>query len=996
MKKKLPSQDAVASASVMFLCACTICLIVILQATNVYSQAVMIKDVNQQDELEYNEYRALVTSRSFFYFVSNNELWRNNGTPESSVKLRTFKRISNLKMSGSTLFFAADDGSGEELWKSTGSTASTVRVKDIYPGASSSAPKNLTDVNGTLYFTAVSPGFGREVWKSNGTGAGTVLVKDVFPKAGSSNPSWLCNVNGVLFFAANDGTRGYELWKTIGTAEGTEFVKDIRPGDRISSSPEQFTAAGTTLYFVANDGITGKELWKSDGTAAGTLRVKDIFAGSQSAGIQNITAVNATVFFTANDGKYGHELWKSNGTTAGTLMVKDMTPGPAGSHGETTFSHQMGSFKNINGTLFFTAYMGPDYYIWKSDGTASGTVTLSPAGGPGMFQPNAQFTFVNNKILFFNDVNSSEYYYLYSMNPDGSNIQGIQEFVLIDFYSPYYPVITAFNNRLYIAARGEYNEGFKIYKSDGTWEGSGELTDVYTPTLGSSPKSMVSFKGKVYFQTSWDEIAYPYTEFILPEVWRTDGTEAGTEFLFNANYIETAVSGDKLFIAGTSWDDSNDHLWMVDAAGVLTDLKIFPAETGVDKLINVNGIVYITTIDAEVWRSNGTAAGTFRVKAGGDGFIRTINSIGSTVIFHHSSREKEELWKSNGTVASTVRIATIRNTPGVLTRFTPSVVYNGIMYFVANDGVHGNEIWRTNGTATGTFMAFDINGNDNMASGQDEVDIASLHVFQNELYMSVRQIILSTSGEVQSDKWELRHWNQNMGQSTAIAAEIDAATSMMPDANVLYLKTVSSSNMASLVAFTPAAGIQKLQDFGNVFSIGAGPDFAFVNGEMYFSMWSGALWRTSGTPCSTVPISTGSPYVNYEFEVVGSNMILGAATNQFGNEPHILSLSSIPPPPVCNEISASTSTENTEAAIESVAISSHPNPFSDYFKLRVNTKANESLRLMVFRMDGTPVEEISSLQTATDYEIGRNWLPGWHIIHAVTSSGIYTTKVIKQ
>jgi hypothetical protein len=79
-----------------------------------------------------------------------------------------------------------------------------------------------------------------------------------------------------------------------------------------------------------------------------------------------------------------------------------------------------------------------------------------------------------------------------------------------------------------------------------------------------------------------------------------------------------------------------------------------------------------------------------------------------------------------------------------------------------------------------------------------------------------------------------------------------------------------------------------------------------------------------------------------------------------------------------------------------VTISSHPNPFSEYFNVRVNTTAEEPLQLMVFKMDGTPVEEITALQTSTDYEIGKHWAPGWHVIRAVTKSGVYTTKVMKR
>ena len=46
------------------------------------------------------------------------------------------------------------------------------------------SPQNLTDVNGTLFFSAFDPQHGVELWKSDGTQAGTVLVKDINPTAG--------------------------------------------------------------------------------------------------------------------------------------------------------------------------------------------------------------------------------------------------------------------------------------------------------------------------------------------------------------------------------------------------------------------------------------------------------------------------------------------------------------------------------------------------------------------------------------------------------------------------------------------------------------------------------------------------------------------------------------------------------------------------------------------------------------------------------------------
>src|SRR5262249_45756174 len=101
---------------------------------------------------------------------------------------------------------------------------------------------------------------GRELWRSDGTPAGTMLVRDIAPSAAASLPSNLTNVNGLLYFAANDGTTGTELWQSDGTPAGTVLVQDINPGTT-GSNPAYLTAMNNKLSFAAPDPTHGRELW---------------------------------------------------------------------------------------------------------------------------------------------------------------------------------------------------------------------------------------------------------------------------------------------------------------------------------------------------------------------------------------------------------------------------------------------------------------------------------------------------------------------------------------------------------------------------------------------------------------------------------------------------------------------------------------------------------------------------------------------------------------
>jgi ELWxxDGT repeat protein len=149
-----------------------------------------------------------------------------------------------------------------------------------------------------------------ELWKSDGTTAGTVMVKNI-DSLGSSSPSHVTAVGSTLFFSAYDGTNGVELWKSDGTTAGTVLVKDIYSGSTSSIASQTMVVLGSTVYFVADDGVKGYELWQSDGTSAGTRLTMDINVGDSSSPSE-IEVVGSQIFLEADDGISGSELWGFN------------------------------------------------------------------------------------------------------------------------------------------------------------------------------------------------------------------------------------------------------------------------------------------------------------------------------------------------------------------------------------------------------------------------------------------------------------------------------------------------------------------------------------------------------------------------------------------------------------------------------------------------------------------------------------------------------------
>jgi len=421
--------------------------------------------------------------------VNGLEVWGTDGTSAGTVLLKDINTNANTGSSpgrfglfNGNAYFSANSGTGAggtgaELYKTDGTVAGTVMVKDINNGTSGSSPKNFVEHNGALYFSASEAATGAELYKTDGTAGGTVLVKDIVSGTGGSTPGGsttnetnMISTGSMLMFVAlnqNSGQEtGWDFYGSTGAIGNGGLIKDINTSSfGANGNPNNFVYPGTGSYawFVATNGINGTELWKSDGTNANTVMIKDINPGADDTYFTKMKVLNGKAYFGAYSPTSGNELWVTDGTSAGTVVLKDINPGINSSDPQ--------DLTVCGNYIYFSATDGTNgRELWRTDGTAANTIMVSNiVAGSGSSNPANFFYHPVLQSVFFSAYTPANGVELWEY--DGTTSRLYTEVVAGAGSSNPGPIMLAGNNLVFVGTNG--SNGLELYgvETYNSWAG---------------------------------------------------------------------------------------------------------------------------------------------------------------------------------------------------------------------------------------------------------------------------------------------------------------------------------------------------------------------------------------------------------------------------------------------------------------------------------------------------------------------------------------------
>jgi ELWxxDGT repeat protein len=395
---------------------------------------------------------------------------------------------------------------------------------------------------------------------------------------------------------------------------------------------------------------------------------------------QNFVTIGNTIFFVGIDNEHGQALWKYNTTTREYTLVKDVYPGPS-----------IGTITNLvalNNKVYFAASADITtnmFDIYMSDGTEAGTILLFASTATEKFN-NGPFLLKAGSYIYFETLIESQGNYLYSIN--GNTVTQLKQ-IYPAGNSPFgiSPYSSASYGGYFFFIGYDDAHGSELWRSDGTVAGTGLYADMsYNPPGGGI---LTNFYG---FEEANNQLLFTGLYTTLDENNSPVGHRGHLK-------MTSASSAPELF-----YDFDRD----ANSSGIHIQLDLNSLQQNETPVLN--GILYLggatvnsvgEGVGAGLYRTDGTAAGTYLVK---DGSVTSLSKFNDKIIFERLDGGDRSLWLSDGTDVGTYKIGDKFVNSGLVGRFYirgnrmyASGYYDGITHLVS-------AVWSTDGTNEGTVI----------------------------------------------------------------------------------------------------------------------------------------------------------------------------------------------------------------------------------------------------------------------------------------------------
>ncbi len=443
----------------------------------------------------------------------------------------------------------------------------------------------------------------------------------------------------------------------------------------------------------------------------------------------NLAAIGSTLYFRA-DGGSGAALWKSDGTAGGTQMVKDIAPANLTADSAT-------------GTLYFTADDGSNgVELWESDGTAGGTQMVKDINStPGASSNPGNLTVdesagPNQGTLYFTADDGSDGIELWESDGTPGGTQMVKDINSTPGASSNPANLTVDDSSgpnqgtLYFKAN-DGSHGFELWSYDPGGGGDPQLVDI-NPTGSSNPSNLTvddspgPNQGTLYFTANDGTDGFELWSYDpssgAPQPQLVKGIDPDGSGSDPGNLTVDEAAGTLYF---TAQSPSGIALWSYDLAGgsdpqIVQDID--PANLTAD---NVSGALFFAANDGthgtELWEYDGTPGGAHMVKdinpnpgAGSNPLGLTVDDSGGpnqgTLYFTaNDGSNGTELWSYDPAGGGGPHLVDINSMPGASSKPTGLIVAGNTLYFAANDGVTGTELWSYDPAGGAPGLVKDIN-----------------------------------------------------------------------------------------------------------------------------------------------------------------------------------------------------------------------------------------------------------------------------------------------